>query len=456
MKEISQKDKLRFEGVEKLIRGFAIPATIALLINSLYNIVDAMFVGRAVGTVGIGALGIVFPLQIIILSFAQLIAVGAGSMISRKLGSNDLKKVKNISANSILLNTIITVILVAVGFIFTKEILVAMGSTDTLLPYSTQYLNIILIGVIFFTTSTVLSSTTRAEGNINMGVIAMMTGAILNIALDPIFIFLLDMGIQGAATATIISQFVSFMILVRFIIKKDSNLKFAFSNLKPQVSIIKETILIGLSSFIRMIIGSVVIVLINNLLNQYGGDIYISVYGTITRILTFVLMPIFGLIQGLQPVVGFNFGSNNKDRVIRAINFSQKNAFIIGLVVSAFVWIFASSIMKAFSSNQDFYLNGTTAIRIIFIAVPIVSIQMIASGVFQATGKAMHALILAILRQLLLIPFIIILPTINDLGIIGIWIAFPISDTLASIITMIIMYGYKKELSTKETLAIAT
>jgi len=452
MRNNTNTSKLKNESIGKLLLSFAIPSTIALLISSLYNIIDAIFVGRAVGTIGIAALAVVFPLQVIIIAFGQLIGIGASSLSSRSYGENNLEKVKKITGNAITMNLVLTFIVVALGLIFRSKLLVSMGATPNIVSLAEDYMIIILSGSIFLSSGSILSSLTRSEGNIKIGVIAMIVGAVVNTGLDPILIFGFNMGIKGAAYASIISQFITFIILTVYIYRGNSILKFNISHLKIKPKLVITITTIGFSSFIRLIIGSIIVIIINNSLRLYGGDMYISIYGSITRVLTFLMMPIYGLIQALQPILGFNYGMKDKMRVMQTIRKSKVMALIIGIFITLCVEVFASQIVGMFSQNTEFINNGVKAIRIVFLAIPIIGIQMVASGIFQAIGKVGYALTLAILRQLILIPFVLFLPNYNNLGILGIWLSFPISDFIATIITLILQWKSEKRISEELTI----
>ncbi|MDZ7838011.1 MAG: MATE family efflux transporter [Actinomycetota bacterium] len=299
-------DHLENKRIGPLLAKLAIPATIGMLANSLYNIVDTIFIGRGIGTLAIAGVGIVFPIQIIVMATAQLIGLGAASMVSRRLGEKNYKGAARVAANSFLAVTILGALLTALAFIFMDPILSLFGATENIFPYSKEYLSTIAIGFIFFPFLVSTNNLIRAEGDAKTSMIIMLLATGLNIILDPIFIFVFKMGIQGAALATIISQFIGFCYAVLYYVRGKSSLHIKLSYFKLKLGILKEMTSLGFASFIRQVSLSLLIIIVNNSLKVYGGDIAIAAYSVINRIVLFVTMPLFGIVAAVQPMVGYN------------------------------------------------------------------------------------------------------------------------------------------------------
>lgn len=439
--------QLGTEKISTLLLKLSLPATIGMLVNALYNIVDTIFVGQWVGLEAIGGLAIAFPIQMLIMAFAQMIGIGSASVISRNLGENNIEKAEHVAGNSFLAILVLSIFFVTFGLTFTVPILKAFGATTTLLPYAKDYISIIFIGSIFFSFTVSSNNLVRSEGNAKVAMISMLLGAGLNILLDPIFIKVLDLGIKGAALATIISQFASFIYLLIYLYSGKSILKIKLHHIKPKISILKEIISMGLAPFARQVAGSIVAIILNNSLKVYGGDLQISILGIINRITMMLYMPLFGIAQGLQPIVGFNYGAKKSGRIKEVI----KLALITTTTLASIGFIISQSIpeliMRIFNNDPQLTQNGAVVLRIVVTVLPLVGLQIVGSTVFQSIGKAVPALILSLSRQVLFfIPLALILP--RFIGIMGIWISFPLADLSSSIVTGVML---KKELKNIHT-----
>jgi putative MATE family efflux protein len=446
MKQLTAR--LGEEKISKLLVNLSLPATIGMMVNALYNLVDTIFVGRGVGAIAIGGLTIAFPIQMVIMAFAQMIGIGAASAISRSLGAKDVEKADYVAGNSFLLIVILSSIIAAIGLIFTEPMLRFFGSTETILPYAKDYITIILWGSIFFSFAVSSNNLIRAEGNAKIAMTAMLIGAILNMILDPIFIFIFKLGIKGAALATIISQFTSFLFILKYLYSGKSSLKIKLHHLKPRIHIITEIFTVGFASFARMVTGSIVSIIVNNSLRIFGGDIALIIFGIVHRVIMFLFMPLFGVVQGMQPIVGFNYGAKKLDRVKEAIKLSL---FTI-TAIATFGWLMAElfpfEIISVFTRDAEVIEKGSTIIRIVLFVIPVIGIQIVGATLFQSLGKAIPSLILSLLRQVLLfIPLVLILPRVLGLGLLGIWIAFPAADILSVILTTLFLRSELKKMS---------
>lgn len=435
---------LENEKMTKLLMRLSLPATIAMIVNALYNITDTIFIGRGIGYLGIGGLTIAFPVQMAIMAIAQMIGIGAASIISRSLGAKDIERADHVAGNSFLSVGILGITICVVGLTFIDPLLRIFGATDILLPYAKEYLQVIFVGSIYFPFAVSTNNLIRAEGNAKAAMVSMLIGTILNIILDYIFIFPLDMGIRGAALATILSQLVSVIFILVYIYGGHSSLKVKPHHLKPDWKIIREIITIGFPSFARQASGSIIAIIFNNSLAFYGGELAISIYGIVNRVTMFLFMPLFGVVQGMQPIAGFNYGAKRFDRVKEVVKLSIIVTTIFAAVGTLFGELFPSFIIGMFDDDPELIRNGAFALRVMISMIPIIGIQIIGAALFQSLGKAIPSLLLTLSRQVLfLIPLVLILPRIFGLGLLGIWIAVPIADVFATIITFFLL---KKEM----------
>ncbi len=424
------------EPVGPLLAKMAIPATIAMGVNALYNVVDTVFIGRGVGPLAIGGLSIAFPIQLIVIAIGLGLGIGAASVISRSLGAGDRVRAGQAAGTAFSVGALLAVILAAVGLIFLTPILRLFGATDDLIGYSREYLTTILPGSIFVALAISASHIIRSEGQAIRSMTVMLIGAGLNIALDPLFIYGFQMGIRGAALATVISQGVSFAFVVIFYARGESALGISFRDLIPRWSVLKEIIALGVSPFIRQFAASFFIIITNNALVAYGSDLHVSAFGIIYRILIFSLMPLFGIAQGFQPIAGYNFGARQLSRVREAVRITNITTVAISSVFFAVVMILPGPIFRIFTSDPQLIEIGRSAIRIVMLAVPMIGMQIAGAVFFQAVGKAIPALFLSLSRQLLLlIPLIIVLPIL--FGLTGVWVAFPAADVVSTVITVV-------------------
>jgi len=446
MKQLTTK--LGEQRISKLLINLSVPATIGMMVNALYNLVDTIFVGRGVGALAIGGLTIAFPIQMVIMAFAQMIGIGAASAISRSLGAKDIEKADYIAGNSFLLIVILSSTIAAIGLTFTEPMLRLFGATDTILPYAKDYITIILWGSIFFSFAMSSNNLIRAEGNAKVAMATMLIGAILNIILDPIFIFVFKMGVKGAALATVISKFVSFLYVLIYLYSGKSSLKVKLHHLKPKMHIIIEILTVGSATFARMVTGSVVAIVVNNSLRIFGGDIAIIIVGILQRVTMFIFMPLLGVTQGMQPIVGFNYGAKKLDRVKETLKLS----LITTTAFASFGWLiielFPLAIISVFTRDAEIIEKGSTIMRIVISMIPLIGIQIVGAALFQSLGKAVPSLILALLRQVLLfIPLVLILPRVLGLGLWGIWIAYPAADILSVVLTVLFLRSELKKMN---------
>jgi len=429
--------------IGKLLWKLSAPAMVGMLVVALYNLVDTIFVGRSVGVLGIAAIAIVFPINMLIMAIEQTIGIGGASFISRKLGERKMAETEMAFGNIFSLTIVSSLILSLVGLIFLKPILTAFGATDSILPLAVDYGWIIILGIPFFSFGMVGNTIVRSEGNAKIAMITMLVGAVLNTIMDPIFIFGLGMGIKGAALATVLSQLVTALFILYYFIFGDSLLKFYWRNLKLKFYIVKEIIAVGFSSFVRMGAGSIGAVVLNHVLAFYGGDLAIGVFGIINRLLAFIFLPLIGIVQGMQPIIGYNFGARAIERVKETVNISIKLTTYSAILAFVILELFAEPILRIFTTDSEAIRIGVPAMRIVALAFATIGFQVVTAGLYQAMGRAKESIFLSSLRQIiLLIPLVIILPYFW--GLLGVWISFPIADSVSGVITWIM---YKSELA---------
>lgn len=443
---MDRSKQLGEESVGKLLWKFSIPAIVGMLVNALYNIIDRIFVGKGVSELAITATTVAFPIMNIIMAFGMLIGIGAAATISIKLGQQNRKEAEHILGNAFILIIISSLLVTIFGLWFQVPLLKLLGASKEALPLAKDFTTIILFGAVLQNIGFGLNSIIRSEGNPKMAMITMLIGAILNTIFNPIFIFGFHLGIRGSALATIVSQSVCSIWVVSYFLGKKSSLKLIKKNMKPSSHIARQIFAIGMSPFLMQVAASVINIVLNNDLAFYGGDKAIAAIGIITSVTMLILMPIFGINQGSQPIIGYNYGAKNFDRVKEALKLAILSASSICLVGFAVVQLFPKAIINVFSNADAELLNiGSSGIRIFLAMLPIIGFQIVSSNYFQAVGKANISIFLSLSRQVIvLLPLLLILP--HFLNLTGVWMAGPTADFLASLITALFIYRELKHL----------
>lgn len=433
----ARQNMLANEGIGRLLLRLSLPAAVGMIVMALYNVVDTIFIGHAVGPLGIAGLTIIFPIQMVIMGVGMLLGVGGASVISRSLGAGDTQKAERTLGNAISLSIILGLLFTVIGLANTDYWVRLFGASESIAPYATGYLNIILLGTVFRIFAMSTNSLIRAEGNARVPMIAMIIGAGLNIVLDAIFILRLDMGVEGAAIATVISIIVTSLYLLSYYRLQDSSLKIRLANLIPYYQVIKEIIPIGMASFARSTATSFIVVILNRSLIFYGGDMAVATFGIVMRVLMLVLMPLFSVGQGLQPILGFSYGARNGARALKAIKLSIIVSTIISLVAFFPLVINAEPIIRIFTNDASLLMQSTRAARLISLCIFLIGFQVVGSVLFQSIGKAVPAFLTAISRQILFfLPLILILPRFWQID--GIWLSYPAADILAFLFTLLL------------------
>ncbi len=438
--------ELETKKISKLVWDYALPAIIGTMVNATYNIVDRVFIGQGVGALAISGLAVTFPVMNLTAALGMLVGSGASSRISINLGKKDPERAERILGNSFLLTIVLNLIFITLLMIFLEPILMAFGASEQTLPYARDYLQIILPGNIFVTMTYSFNSMMRASGYPQKAMYTMLIGAVLNMILDPIFIFIFGMGIAGVAWATVISMFLGMLFVMHHFTRKSSSLRLRKKNLRLEKDILIAIVSIGLSPFFMQVAASGVAVLMNTSLKTYGGDLAIGAYGIMMSLLMLISMFVIGLNQGLQPIIGYNYGAEIYERVKSAFYYGLKIATVVTTLGFLFGMFFPRMFAKAFTSDLQLLDLAENAMRISIIAFPLVGFQIVISGYFQSIGQAKKSIILSLSRQIIfLIPSIIILPRL--FGLDGVWAATPFSDFLASLLAFTFFIRQRKVLN---------
>lgn len=436
----ANNEALRTEKIGKLLVKFSIPAIIGMVVNMLYSVVDRIYIGNIpeVGGFAITGVGITMPITQVITGIGMLIGIGTSASISIAFGKKQKKEAQRFLGNGFLSIIVVSVIIAVFGNLFANQILRVFGATDATLPYAAAYIRPLFIGTVCNLCAFGLNHSISSDSNPKIGMFTMIIGACVNIILDPIFIFGLNLGIAGAAYATVISQFIAACWVVYYFTKsKKSSIKITFEDMKPKAQVLKKIIMIGLAPCFMQIASSVVALIANRSLLTYGGDVAdlsIGAMAIITSISSIFIMPIFGLNQGAQPIMGYNIGAKQYDRVRTAYLYSLIISTIILVLSFAAIQLMPETLVGMFNNDPALADLTVSGMRVFLLSLPIIGIQMTASNFYQAVGKVKQAMIIGLTRQvILLIPLFLILP--KFFGLQGVWMAGPIADTLAVLIS---------------------
>jgi putative MATE family efflux protein len=442
-------DRLGTERVGKLLFEFSIPAIIGMLVNAVYNIVDRIYVGQGVDPMGIAGITLVMPVMIVLMASSMLIGIGANSLFAIRLGEGRKHEVEKIMSHAFVLLFFVPGIVVAASLLFLDEILIhILGASEAVFPYAKAYLQVILYGGVFSAMGPGINHFIRSDGHPRTSMLTQIIGAVVNIILDPIFIFVFHWGVAGAAWATIISQFISFVWVLAYFNSRWTRLRFRIRGMVFNARLSLKIMAIGFAPFVMQLAMGLVNILLNRTLFEYGGDIAVAAMGIVYSIIIVIIMPLQGITQGVQPIIGYNFGAKQYERV--------REAFRLAVT---FGTIFVCAGFAAFQSFPRFFIAifrneagplmemGVMALRISTLCLPFIAFQIMASNYFQSVGKAVPGTVLSLSRQILLyIPLLLILPRL--FGIRGVFFAMPVADlgsvTLAAIITVREFHRYKK------------
>ena len=434
------------ESVGKLLFKLATPAIIAQIVNVLYNIVDRIFIGRMEnGEVAMAGVGVAFPIIIIITACSYLIGMGGGPLAAIKMGEQNNDEAEKIMSNSFSV-LVILAILLTIGFKIGKEPLLWMfGASESTIGYSMDYLNIYLIGTVFVQISMGMNTFINTQGFATTGMMTVAIGALINIILDPIFIFGFNMGVKGAALATIIAQGVSAIWVLMFLFGKKSILKIKKKYMIPKASIILPVLGLGISPFIMQSTESLVLIALNSKLQMYGGDLAVGSMAIMSSIMQILMLPNMGVTQGAQPIISYNYGSGQLDRVKKTFKLCLLSCFTYSTILWLLLMIFPAFFVSIFNKNPQLLSMTSWSIKIYFAGAFMFGIQIACQQTFLALGKATISLVLALLRKIvLLIPLIFILPTFFNEKLFAVILAEPVADITAATITAISFFIFYK------------
>ena len=445
---------LESKSIGKLLFQLSVPAVIGMLVNALYSVVDRIFIGRGVGSLALSGVAVTFPISNIIMAVGMLVGIGAASVVSIKLGQKKSEEAERIVGNAFLLTLILSIIITILGLIFLHPLLKVLGASDETMPHAKTFATILLTGAVLQNVGFGLNPIIRSQGDAKTAMKTMLIGAILNTILNPIFIFIFKLGVAGSALATLISQAVCSVWVVYYLSSK-SIIRLKRQHMKLNFTTIGEISSIGVSPFIMQVSASFVTIVINKSLLKYGGDLAVGAYSLIASIAMLILMPAFGVNQGAQPIIGYNFGARNASRVKKALFYS----IIVNTCITFFGWVmielFPVAIIKIFNGDDTELIRlASNGLKLYLLAIFTVGAQSACINYFQSIGKALISMVLSLLRQvIILIPLVVILP--HYLALNGIWIAGSISDLSALVISAVMLMLEIRKLKESPTIVMA-
>lgn len=437
---------LGIKPINKLLIQYSIPAVIAMIVNAIYNIVDRIFVGKYVGENALAGLTISFPVMMLIFAFAGLIGIGGAALMSIRFGEKDIRGVSHVLGNMITMGTIITGLTLLIIFLNLDGILTLFGAKDEIIGPASSYMTIILCGFIFQMYAFTLNGAVRTEGRPILSMLSMLISAVANIILDYVFIAVFHWGVEGAAYATIIGQFIGFMTLLSFYLRGKSSLRLKAKDLIPDLKVVMAILGIGFASFVTTLGTSVSMTFINRSLSTYGGVAAITSMGAINSLFTLFIMPIMGLQQGMQPIIGYNHGARLRKRVYETLKKGILVATCFSTIVFLALELFPTFFISMFlDPTSDTIKIAAKGLKIFILMLPLLSINILGVGFFQSIAKGTTSITLGLLRQfVVLVPAVLILPTF--MGLTGVWAAIPVADGLSVLITAVVLIiNYNKD-----------
>lgn len=430
--------------VGKLLMQYSIPAIIAMTAASLYNMVDSIFIGQGVGPMAISGLAITFPFMNLTAAFGAAIGVGASTCISVKLGQRDYSSANRILGNTFTLNLIVGIAIGVICLVFLDPILRFFGASNQTIVYARDYMEVILAGNVFSHMYFGLNAVLRSASKPRHAMFATIFTVVINTLLDPIFIYTFQLGIRGAAYATILSQILALIWQMKLFSNKKELIRFTSGTYRLQKDLVRNIIGIGMSPFAMNVCACIVVIFINKGFVAYGGDLAVGAYGIDNRVAFFFIMITMGVTQGMQPIAGYNYGSQQLDRLMKVLRYSVYAGVAVmttGFLVAMFL---PELCVRMFTSDETLIAMAVRGIRIDMAAFPVVGYQMVVTNFFQSIGKAKISMFLSLSRQLLfLIPLLIVLPP--QLGVDGVWLSLPVSDVIAAIVAAVMMFIYMKK-----------
>lgn len=431
----SRTDSLGTEKISKLLVKYAVPSVIGMLTMSLYNLIDSIFIGHGVGPLALAALALAIPVMNLSSAFAVLIGVGSSVQMSIRLGRGDKHGAKIILGNMLVLNVIIGVLFTAISLIFLEDLLLLLGASPYTMDYSRDFMSIILWGNLFSMAFMGLNALMRSTGYPRKAMMITIISIAVNAALAPLFIFVFEWGVRGAAIATLMAQVVGLTIEIHHYFNKKRLIHFRRGIYNLRSNIVRSILSVGLSPFILNVGASVVVVILNRALLAYGGDLYVGAYGIINRWAFVFSMAVIGINQGVQPIIGYNYGANNYDRMTRAFKQTAIVATLVTTIGGVAAMAFPRSISGMFTTDPELIAATVEGFRYMMMLFPLVGFQMLVSTFFMSINKPQKSILISVTRQIvLLIPFLYILPT--WFGVDGVWMSIPVADGLSVILAI--------------------
>jgi putative MATE family efflux protein len=431
---VSTTEQANFLGtmpMGRLLARIAIPGSVALLVNSAYNLVDTIFVGQGVGPIGIGAVSLLFPFRVIVMSFGNLVGIGAASVVSRSLGAGDGERARAASGTALTVAAAMGVVVGLLGSLFVRPLIGLLGATGELVGPTYEYARIILISEPFLIFNFAANFLIRGEGKARVAMVAISSGALLNIVLDPLFIFGFGWGIGGAALATLFGHMLTSGFSVAFFIRGRGAVRVDRASLRPRLDLLRETIAIGASGFVRQISTGVVQIIRNNLIVAVAGVLAVSAYGVVFRTILIMAMPAMGIAQAIPPIAGYNFGAENPQRVRQSVRLAIAVSSAIMWVGLALMELFPAWIFRVFTSDADLIATGVPFMRVGALALLVFPTYFIGTAFYQAIGEPKRALALAVSRPLFALIFMLV--GVRAVGTIGVIAADPMAIAIGAL-----------------------
>lgn len=424
------------ENIRKNILAMAAPMMAAQVLNLLYNIIDRIYIGKipGEGTIALAGLGLCFPVITMVTAFSSLFGAGGAPLCSIARGKHDMKKAQNIMNNAFFMLVVTGMILTVTGVIFHRPLLYLFGASDVTYPYASGYMVIYLFGTVFVMISLGMNPYINSQGFARTGMKTVILGAVTNIILDPVFIFILNMGVKGAALATVISQFLSSIWVLRFLTGMQAELKLQFRGFYPDLSCICEIAKLGFSTFCMSFTNSLVQVVCNMMLQIFGGDLYISVMTVLNSVREIANAPVLAISEGATPVISYNYGAEKVGQMKKAICFMTQLGFIYTLLIWGIIFIFPEFFIKIFNHNIELVQAAVPSIHIYFFGFFMMAFQFAGQSVFKALNKAKQAIFFSLLRKVVIVvPLTLILPRVGRLGVEGVFLAEPVSNCIGGL-----------------------
>ena len=440
--------ELEEKSVGRLLWQYALPAIMAMTASSLYNIVDAIFIGQGVGDAAIMGLALTTPLMALTAAFGAMVGVGGSTLMSIRLGQRDYDSARHILGNVVIMNVSIGITLSILIYLFLEPILRFFGASDVTLPYAYRFMTVLLCGNVITHMHLGLNALLRSTGRPRKAMFATLGTVGINLILAPIFIFVLEMGIAGAAAATVLAQCTMVMWELHLFTDRDNLVHFSHDVMRPSMPIIRKSLVIGLPQFFVNACACLIAIIVTRSMTTYGGDVNVGAFGISNRLIMFIILIVIGLNQGMQPIAGFNYGAHHNDRLISVVKLTAivatcvtSSGFLLGM-------FFAEPFVSLFAKDSVQLIDAAShGLRIVTMMFPIVGIQIVSTAFFQSIGQPKRSIFLSLTRQMLiLIPALLVLPHFFDNPIDGVWYAMPLSDGIATVLSVFMLYNELKKL----------